>query len=385
MPLLECIGLVKDYPGKRAVDGVDYHVERGEIGGLLGPNGAGKTTTLEILEGLGTPTSGRVQVLGLDPGTQAAQVKQLIGVQLQASSYFEHLTLREILVLFGSFYRTRRDPDELLELVGLADKRKALVGQLSGGQAQRFSIVAALVNDPEVVFLDEPTTGLDPQARRNLWDFISWINREEGKTVVLTTHYMEEAEILCDRVAIIDQGEIREVLALTAGADPSVAPPGRTGRRSAESWTGWSADGSAHASGWVSRFPNRGLRAMSTVWSAMAALPVYASTASLVLTWTPAGELQWSAYVRVSTGEKRSTQGALRQLCRYLRRWRVGLTRLDGEQFLGVAIGLIGGRELRLQRCGRRLPIAVRGEDHHRECHEYNAQHQNEHREDFSD
>ena len=192
-----------------AVDGVSFDVRRGEVFGFLGPNGAGKTTTLEIIEGLQAPTGGRTAVLGMDSHADQARMKERIGVQLQAGAYFDFLTLEEILDLFGSFYPRRVAPGVLLDKVGLESKRRALVKELSGGQAQRFSIVASMVNDPEVVFLDEPTTGLDPQARRNLWDFISWINREEGKTVVLTTHYMEEAEILCDRVAIIDQGRIR--------------------------------------------------------------------------------------------------------------------------------------------------------------------------------
>ncbi len=204
--------LVRTYPHPEggtfdAVAGISFEVRRGEVFALLGPNGAGKTTTLEILEGLGEPTTGRAEVLGYDVQRQREEVKRRIGVQLQASSYFEHLTLREILVLFGSFYPTRRDPDDLLALVGLTGKRQALVGQLSGGQAQRFSIVAALVSDPEVVFLDEPTTGLDPQARRTLWELIRRINAE-GRTVVLTTHYLEEAETLADRVAILDHGEL---------------------------------------------------------------------------------------------------------------------------------------------------------------------------------
>ncbi len=192
-----------------AVDRVTFDVRRGEVFGFLGPNGAGKTTTLEIIEGLQAPTTGRTAVLGMDSHLDAGAMKERIGVQLQAGAYFDYLTLEEILDLFGSFYPRRVEPMALLEKVGLGSKRRALVKELSGGQAQRFSIVASMVNDPEVVFLDEPTTGLDPQARRNLWEFISWINREEGKTVVLTTHYMEEAEILCDRVAIIDGGRIR--------------------------------------------------------------------------------------------------------------------------------------------------------------------------------
>jgi ABC-2 type transport system ATP-binding protein len=204
--------LVKTYPSPdgghfNAVDGLSLEVRSGEILAVLGPNGAGKTTTLEITEGLTAATSGRVSVLGLDVQQQLAEVKQRIGVQLQASSYFEYLALEEILALFGSFYERRRDPEELLARVGLADKRRALVGHLSGGQAQRFSIVAALVNDPDVLFLDEPTTGLDPQARRNLWDLVRAIN-DDGTTVVLTTHHMEEAECLADRVAIIDRGRL---------------------------------------------------------------------------------------------------------------------------------------------------------------------------------
>ena len=211
---VEVESLVKEFraPGGgrlRAVDGVSFTVGRGEVFGFLGPNGAGKTTTLEIIEGLQSPTSGRTSVLGLDSLGDRDRMKERIGVQLQAGAYFDFLTLEEILDLFGSFYPRRVAPMELLEKVGLVEKRRALVRELSGGQAQRFSIVASMVNDPEVVFLDEPTTGLDPQARRNLWDFVRFINAEEGKTVVLTTHYMEEAEILCDRVAIIDHGQIK--------------------------------------------------------------------------------------------------------------------------------------------------------------------------------
>jgi ABC-2 type transport system ATP-binding protein len=204
--------LVRTYPHPDggtfdAVAGLGFDVRRGEVFALLGPNGAGKTTTLEIVEGLDVPSAGRAEVLGLDVVAHREHIKQRIGVQLQASSYFELLTLREILLLFGSFYTTRRDPEELLEAVGLAEKRNARVGQLSGGQAQRFSIVAALVNDPEVVFLDEPTTGLDPQSRRNLWDLVRQLNAE-GRTVVLTTHSMEEAEALAERVAIVDHGRL---------------------------------------------------------------------------------------------------------------------------------------------------------------------------------
>lgn len=211
---VEVCDLVKEFRspsgGKvRAVDGVSFHVRRGEVFGFLGPNGAGKTTTLEIIEGIQSATEGSAKVLGLDSVRERDRMKARIGVQLQAAAYFDYLTLEEILDLFGSFYPTRLSPAELLDKVGLLEKRRSLVRELSGGQAQRFSIIASLVNDPEVVFLDEPTTGLDPQARRNLWDLVSTINKRDGKTVVLTTHYMEEAQVLCDRVAIIDRGKIR--------------------------------------------------------------------------------------------------------------------------------------------------------------------------------
>ena len=206
--------LVKTYatPGGEpfnAVDGLSFEVRRGELFGFLGPNGAGKTTTLEIIEGIREPNSGEVRVLGLDVVREREQVKRRIGVQLQAAAYFDYLTLREILELFGSFYPVRRQPEELLDRVGLLDKQGAQVRHLSGGQARRFSVVAALVNDPEVVFLDEPTTGLAPAARRAVWDLIAEINREQAKTVVLTTHYMEEAQLLADRIAIIDHGRIQ--------------------------------------------------------------------------------------------------------------------------------------------------------------------------------
>jgi ABC-2 type transport system ATP-binding protein len=212
-PAVEVHDLVKVYPRPgggtiRAVDGVSFAVPVGEFFGFLGPNGAGKTTTLEIIEGIRRPTSGEVRVLGVDPRHELDQVKRMIGVQLQATSYFSLLTLEELLELFGSFYPRRRKPIELLETVGLAEQRKAYVRQLSGGQQRRFSVAAALVNDPEVLFLDEPTTGLDPQMRHSLWDLLRRLNHDEGKTIVLTTHYIEEAELLADRVAIIDHGRI---------------------------------------------------------------------------------------------------------------------------------------------------------------------------------
>ncbi|MGH2452402.1 MAG: ABC transporter ATP-binding protein, partial [bacterium] len=210
---VEVRDLVKAYPrpgggSLRAVDGVSFAVGAGEFFGVLGPNGAGKTTTLEIIEGIRQPTSGEVRVLGVDPRRELDRVKRMIGVQLQATSYFSLLTLQELLDLFGSFYAKRRSPTELLATLGLFEQRKAYVRQLSGGQQRRFSVAAALVNDPDVLFLDEPTTGLDPQMRHSLWDLLRHLNRKEGKTIVMTTHYIEEAELLADRVAIVDHGRI---------------------------------------------------------------------------------------------------------------------------------------------------------------------------------
>ena len=199
--------VVKRYGDVVAVDHLSFSVERGEIFGLLGPNGAGKTTTLEIVEGLLRPDSGQVSVLGLDVATRSRDVKSRIGVQLQASSYYEYLTLHEILTLMGSFYPRRLSPPELLERVSLGDKARRRVRQLSGGEQQRFALAASLVNDPELVILDEPTTGLDPVSRRELWDLVGRV-RDGGATVIVTTHYMEEAEEHCDRVAIINHGRL---------------------------------------------------------------------------------------------------------------------------------------------------------------------------------
>jgi ABC-2 type transport system ATP-binding protein len=203
-------GLVKRFGSLVAVAGISFTVLQGEIFGIVGPNGAGKTTTLEIIEGLQKPTQGKVTVLGLDILDQPAKVKARIGVQLQSSAYYDHLTLKEVLVLLGTFYPTRVSPDALLERVGLLDKADSRVKQLSGGQKQRFTVAASLVNDPELVILDEPTTGLDPQARRNLWELVRDIH-QGGATVILTTHYMEEAETLCHRLAIMDQGQLMAV------------------------------------------------------------------------------------------------------------------------------------------------------------------------------
>lgn len=200
-------GLVKQFGPLTAVNGISFTVERGEIFGILGPNGAGKTTTLEIIEGLLKPTRGSVSVLGLNVFKELNQVKARIGVQLQSSAYHDYLKLNEILTLLGSFYPKRVSPGELLERVGLLDKADSRVNQLSGGQKQRFTVAASLVNDPELVILDEPTTGLDPQARRNLWSLVQDIH-QRGVTVVMTTHYMEEAEALCQRLAIMDRGRM---------------------------------------------------------------------------------------------------------------------------------------------------------------------------------
>ena len=206
-PAVQVENLVKRFGSFTAVDGVTFAVERGEVFGILGPNGAGKTTTLEIIESLQKPTLGRVSVLGLDVQSDAAKVKARIGVQLQASAYYDYLNLTEILSLLGSFYPSRVEPATLLEQVGLADLSASRIRELSGGQQQRFAVAASLVNHPELVILDEPSTGLDPQARRNLWGLIREVN-QRGVTVVLTTHYMDEAEILCSRLAIMDHGQI---------------------------------------------------------------------------------------------------------------------------------------------------------------------------------
>ncbi|KNX38441.1 ABC transporter ATP-binding protein [Luteipulveratus halotolerans] len=205
---IEVEGLVKRYAGKAVVDDVAFTVREGEFFGLLGPNGAGKTTTLEMIEGLREPDAGTVRLLGEAPWPRNPALLPRIGVQLQATAFFDRLTAREQLSTFGSLYDAPASRvDEMLELVGLTDKADTQAEKLSGGQAQRLSIACALVHDPDVVFLDEPTAALDPQARRNLWDVLREINAR-GKTVVLTTHYMDEAELLCDRVAIIDEGRI---------------------------------------------------------------------------------------------------------------------------------------------------------------------------------
>ncbi|MEU4119366.1 ABC transporter ATP-binding protein [Kitasatospora sp. NPDC028055] len=201
-------GIRQRYGDVQAVDGVSLTVEAGEFYGILGPNGAGKTTTMEILEGVRKPDEGRVELLGMAPWPRNPKLLPRIGVQFQASAFFRKLTARETIHTFASFYGVGpKRADAMLERVGLSDKAATLTDQMSGGQAQRLSIACALAHDPELVFLDEPTAGLDPQARRNLWDLLRDINAE-GRTVVLTTHYLDEAEVLCDRVSIMDHGKV---------------------------------------------------------------------------------------------------------------------------------------------------------------------------------
>jgi len=206
-PIITVRNLVKRYGNFEAVKGLDFDVYEGEIFGLLGPNGAGKSTTLEIIETLRDKTQGEVIVDGYNLDKDPGEIKKIIGVQLQAAGYYPGLKLTELIDLFAGLYNRKTDPLALLDMVNLRDKAKAKYKELSGGQKQRFSVATTLINDPRIIFLDEPTTGLDPQARRNLWDLITDI-RKKGTTVILTTHYMDEAEVLCDRVAILDSGSI---------------------------------------------------------------------------------------------------------------------------------------------------------------------------------
>lgn len=205
--IIEVQDLTKKYGDFTAVGGISFSVHQGETFGILGPNGAGKTTTMEMIEGLKRPTSGTIVLDGKDVERDTDAVKAIIGVQLQASSFFEGLNLLELVDTFAALYGRQVDAAELLAEVQLTEKAKSEVKELSGGQKQRLSIAIGLVNDPKVLFLDEPTTGLDPQARRNLWDLVESI-KARGKTVVLTTHYMDEAQVLCDRIAIMDHSKI---------------------------------------------------------------------------------------------------------------------------------------------------------------------------------
>jgi len=222
---IQCRSLFKRYEGKQPVDavrGLDLTVETGECFGLLGPNGAGKTTTIEIIEGLLQPTSGEVEVLGLRWGKHEDRIRQRIGISLQETKLSEQLSILETLTLFRSFYHQGLEPADVIERLSLEEKADARVGKLSGGQKQRLAVACALVGDPDLLFLDEPTTGLDPQARRQLWDIIRDFGKQ-GRTVLLTTHYMDEAERLCDRVAVVDHGKViavgspRELIASLGG------------------------------------------------------------------------------------------------------------------------------------------------------------------------
>ena len=205
--IISVSNLTKKYGDFLAVKGLSFDVREGEIFGLLGPNGAGKSTTLEIIETLREKSGGTITVDGFDLDKDPGEIKKIIGVQLQTSGYYPGLNLTELIELFAGLYNRKVQPLDLLDMVNLRDKAKAKFKQLSGGQKQRFSIATTLINQPRIIFLDEPTTGLDPQARRNLWDLIKDI-REKGTTVIITTHYMDEAEILCDRVAIVDSGKL---------------------------------------------------------------------------------------------------------------------------------------------------------------------------------
>jgi len=206
-PIISVSGLVKKYGNFEAVKNISFEVYKGEIFGLLGQNGAGKSTTLEIIETLRDKTSGKVTVNGYDLDKEPERIKKIIGVQLQTSGFYPNLRLVELIELFAGLYNRKVEPMDLLKLVNLEEKSRSKFKELSGGQKQRFSIATTLINDPLIIFLDEPTTGLDPQARRNLWQLIRQI-RDKGASVILTTHYMDEAEALCDRVAIMDGGKI---------------------------------------------------------------------------------------------------------------------------------------------------------------------------------
>ncbi len=209
-PVIQVEGLYKNYGTVTALRGVNFSVEEGEVFGLLGPNGAGKTTTVEILEGMRTPDRGLARVCGLDPEKSGSQFKEMIGAVLQSTSLPDKIRVKEAIDLFANFYRNHANTNDLLKRFQLEEKRDAFYSQLSGGQKQRLAIAMALVNNPQVVFLDEPTAGLDPQVRREIYDIIEELKRGK-KTVLLTTHYIEEAERLCDRVAIIDYGRVIKI------------------------------------------------------------------------------------------------------------------------------------------------------------------------------
>jgi ABC-2 type transport system ATP-binding protein len=225
-PVIQAEGLYKSYGSVEALRGVSFEVEQGEVFGLLGPNGAGKTSTVEILEGMRTPDRGIARVCGLDPEKSGFEFKEQIGTVLQSTSLPDKIRVKEAIDLFAKFYRRHADTDDLLKRFQLEEKRTAFYSQLSGGQKQRLALAMALVNDPSVVFLDEPTAGLDPQVRREIYDIIEELKRDK-KTVLLTTHYIEEAERLCDRVAIVDQGRV-----IALGTPRDLKPASRPAWRS---------------------------------------------------------------------------------------------------------------------------------------------------------
>jgi ABC-2 type transport system ATP-binding protein len=236
-PIIQVENLTKRYESVVALRGVSFEVSEGEVFGLLGPNGAGKTSTVEILEGLRSPDSGRASVCGLDPQRSGRRLKEVIGATLQATALPDKIRVGEALAMFSSFYPRRRNLADLIRRFGLEEKRNAFYGQLSGGQKQRLALALALVNEPQVLFLDEPTAGLDPQVRREIYDVIEEL-KFERKTILLTTHYIEEAERLCDRVAIVDQGlviaqgtprELKQRAAGTTRIDVRLARPERDG------------------------------------------------------------------------------------------------------------------------------------------------------------
>jgi ABC-2 type transport system ATP-binding protein len=235
-----CVGLRKSYGDVLAVDGLDLEVYRGECFGLLGPNGAGKTTAVEMLEGLLEPDAGELEVLGMRWGEDDYALRQRLGVQLQETELAEKLTVEETLALFRSFYERGRSAQRVMEIVELVDKRSAWVSRLSGGQQQRLAVACALVSEPELLFLDEPTTGLDPQSRRQLWDLVLDF-KASGRTVLLTTHYMEEAHRLCDRVAVVDHGKVIALgtpseLIATLGAEHVVEIALAPGQAATDDW-----------------------------------------------------------------------------------------------------------------------------------------------------
>lgn len=221
-PIISVKNLYKKYGNFEAVKSISFDVYEGEIFGLLGPNGAGKSTTLEIIETLRTKTSGKILVRGIDLDENPGEIKKIIGVQLQSSGFYPGLNLLELIEMFSGIYNNHINAIDLLKKVNLEDKAKNKAKELSGGQKQRFSIATTLINNPKIIFLDEPTTGLDPQARRNLWDLIRQI-RDAGTTVIITTHYMDEAEQLCDRIAIMDEGKIIKLASPEAMIDELVA------------------------------------------------------------------------------------------------------------------------------------------------------------------